>query len=200
MTSIQSHDTASKNWSIEVNLVRTPDEYAMAMAIRAAVFLGEEDNITYADEFNGNDFVATHFLALVDGDPAGVIRVRWFNGFCMLERVGIRKRYRSYKVFSALARTSIEHIRQKGYKIIAGRARGETIKLWRRFAGTQTGPEIHMHRGTLIPVLLDVPYRPEKGHMEVGPFGDPDYEDLLVQEEGSWNFDRPIKHHRLAAE
>ncbi len=177
----------AKDWSIEVKLVRTPDEHAMTMAIRAAVFLAEEDNITYFDEFNGNDYVATHFIAFVNGDPAGVIRLRWFADFAMLERVGIRKRYRSYKVFAALARAALDHARQKGYRLIAGRARGDTFKLWQRFAGRQSGPAITMSRGTLVPTLFDLPPRAE-GHMQAGPFGDPDYEDLIVQIEGKWDF------------
>jgi len=190
----------SKNWAVEVRLVRTPDEYAMAMAVRAATFLAEEENITYFDEFNGNDYVATHLLAFVDGDPAGVIRLRWFNGFAMLERVGIRKRYRSYKVFAALARASLEHARQKGYRTVAGRARGETYKLWQRFSGRRSGPEIEMYRGKLIPMLFDLADRPEIGSMTAGPFGNPEFEDLVVEVEGNWDFRRLPTQERHAAE
>lgn len=189
----------SSDWHIEATLVMNAEHHAMAMAIRAAVFLAEEDNITYSDEFDGNDFVATHFLAFVNGDPAGVIRLRWFNGFAMLERVGIRKRYRSYKVFAALARVSLEHARQKGYRLVTGRSRGETIKLWRRFHGRQSGPEIHMYRGTLVPTLFELPARPGT-QMEVGAFGDPDYEDLITQLEGTWDFSLLQHRHREAAE
>ena len=200
MSSSTSHGGDSKAWSVEVRIVRTPDEYAMAMAVRAATFLAEEDNITYFDEFNGNDYVSTHLLAFVDGDPAGVIRLRWFKDFAMLERVGIRKRYRSYKVFAALARASLEHARQKGYSVVTGRARGDTYKLWQRFWGRKSGHEITMHRGTLIPMLFDIPDRPEVGSMTTGPFGDPDFEDLIVQIEGTWDFRRHPAVHQAAAE
>ena len=185
-----SQGEKAASWSIEVRIVRTPDEFAMAMAIRAAVFLAEEDNITYFDEFNGNDHLATHLIAFVNGDPAGVIRCRWFNGFAMLERIGIRKRYRTYKVFAALARTAIELARQKGYRYAAGRARGDTWKLWQRFWGRQTGPEITMERGTLIPMVIDIPDRAGAPSMPPGPFGDPDFEALIVQQEGNWDFGR----------
>lgn len=187
MSDARAQDASSEDWRIEVKLVMNPEHMAMVMAVMAAVFLGEEDHITYFDEFDGNDFVATHFLALVDGDPAGVIRLRWFNGFAMLERVGIRKRYRSYKVFAALARVSLDHARQKGYRLVTGRARGDTIKLWRRFNGRASGPEIHMYRGTLVPTLFEFPPRPD-GQIGVGPFGDPAYEDQITQIEGDWTF------------
>jgi hypothetical protein len=180
----------SKNWSVEVSLVRTPDQFAMAMAVRAATFLAEEENITYFDEFDGNDYFATYFLAFVNGDPAGTIRLRFFRDFALLERVGIRKRYRSYKVFAALARASLEHARQKGYQIVAGRAKGDTHKLWRRFEARQTGPVIDMFRGQLTPVAFDLGHMPDNGHMPCGPFGDPAYENLITQIEGNWDFSK----------
>lgn len=182
--------------SVSVKIVRTPDEHAMAMAVRAAVFLAEEDNITYFDEFNGNDYVATHLIAYVDGDPAGVIRVRWFADFALLERVGIRKRYRSYQVLAALARSALELARQKGFRIAAGRARTETVNFWKRFGGRQSGEPITMYRGTLVPIVHDIPRRPDLGCIQAGPFGDPDFENLIVQQEGNWDFskiNRPIQ-------
>ncbi|MBI3446799.1 MAG: GNAT family N-acetyltransferase [Magnetospirillum sp.] len=176
--------------SVTVKLARTPDEFAMAMAIRAAVFLAEEDNITYFDEFNGNDYMATHLIAYVDGDPAGVIRVRWFAEFALLERVGIRKRYRSYQVLASLARAALELARQKGFRIAAGRARLETVNFWKRFGGRQSGEAISMYRGTLVPIVHDIPRRPDLGAIEAGPFGDHDFETLIVQPEGTWDFSK----------
>ena len=182
--------------SVTVKIARTPDEFAMAMAVRAAVFLAEEDNITYFDEFNGNDYVATHLIAYVDGDPAGVIRVRWFAEFALLERVGIRKRYRSYQVLASLARAALDLARQKGFRIAAGRARLETVNFWKRFGGRQSGEAISMYRGTLVPIVHDIPRRPDLGSIQPGPFGDPDFETLIVQPEGSWDFSK-VNQQRL---
>lgn len=189
MSDIQPRN-AGAGTGLTVRIARTPDEFAMAMAIRAAVFLAEEDNITYFDEFNGNDYVATHLIAYVNGDPAGVIRVRWFADFALLERVGIRKRYRSFKVLIALARASFELARQKGYRLVAGRAREDTVNFWKRFGARPTGAAITMYRGTLIPFVQEVARRPELGAIENGPFGDPNFEDLIVQPEGSWDFSK----------
>jgi hypothetical protein len=162
----------------------------MAMAVRAAVFLAEEDNITYFDEFNGNDFAATHLLGLIDGDPAGVIRCRWFAEFALIERIGIRKRYRSYALLSGLARAALDLCRQKGYRTVAGRARGETEKFWKRLGGRQSGPLIHHHRGTLMPIVHDLRPHPGFPTIPFGLFGEPAYEDLITQEEGNWDFSR----------
>ncbi|EPY01670.1 GNAT family N-acetyltransferase [Magnetospirillum fulvum] len=205
MSALLSKDAAEKRSpTIEIRLVRTPDEHAMAMAVRAAVFLAEEDNITYFDEFNGNDYVSTHLIAYVDGDPAGVIRLRWFADFALLERVGIRRRYRSYQVLAGLARAALDLARQKGYRTVAGRARQETVNFWKRFGGRQSGEAIQMYRGTLVPIIHDLPRRPDLGAIEAGPFGDPEFESLIVQPEGSWDFSRirsrPESHRLTAAE
>jgi len=205
MSALLSKDAVEKHSpTIEIRLVRTPDEHAMAMAVRAAVFLAEEDNITYFDEFNGNDYVSTHLIAYVDGDPAGVIRLRWFADFALLERVGIRRRYRSYQVLAGLARAALDLARQKGYRTVAGRARQETVNFWKRFGGRQSGEAIQMYRGTLVPIIHDLPRRPDLGAIEAGPFGDPEFESLIVQPEGSWDFSRirsrPEPQHLTAAE
>ncbi|CCG41447.1 GNAT family N-acetyltransferase [Magnetospirillum molischianum] len=205
MSALPSKDAIeSRTPTIEIRLVRTPDEHAMAMAVRAAVFLAEEDNITYFDEFNGNDYVSTHLIAYVDGDPAGIIRLRWFADFALLERVGIRRRYRSYQVLAGLARAALDLARQKGYRTVAGRARQETVNFWKRFGGRQSGEAIHMYRGTLVPIIHDLPRRPDLGAIEAGPFGDPEFESLIVQPEGSWDFSRiksrPEPQHLTAAE
>lgn len=199
MTHSLNPGATSSSWNIEVRLAMNAEEMAMVMAIRAAVFLGEEDDITYADEFDGNDFVATHFIAFVNGDPAGVIRLRWFNGFASMERLGIRKRYRSYKVFAALARKAIEHARCKGYHLITGHPRGDVTKLWSRFNGRQSGPPIEMFRGVLTPTLIEVEQRAENV-IPVGPFGDAGYEDLITQVEGQWDFTLLQAKHQQAAE
>jgi hypothetical protein len=158
----------------------------MVNAVRAATFLAEEE-ITYQDEFGPNDHVATHILLLVDGDPAGVIRIRWFASFAILERIGIRKRYRSYPAFARLAKAALELVKAKGYSTVVGRARGDTNKLWARFLDAKpSGPKIHMHRGTLTPMIAHL--TPEEGcslrHLS---FGQPEIEELIVQPEGSWN-------------
>jgi len=175
---------------LEVRIAKTHEDLAMVMAVRAAVFLAEEDNITYHDEFDGNDFFATHLIAFVNGDPAGVIRCRWFADFAMLERVAIRKRYRTFKVLLALAKASHKLCRQKGYRLGHGRARGETVHFWRRFGGRPSGAPITMYRGTLTPLLYDIHKDPEEPAVTAaGPFGHPEFEEMIVQVEGEWDFD-----------
>ncbi|HEX4112945.1 MAG TPA: GNAT family N-acetyltransferase [Stellaceae bacterium] len=194
------HHPRISSANIDVRIVRTPDEFAMAMAVRAAVFLAEEDNITYFDEFNGNDYAATQLIGFVAGDPGGVVRVRWFAEFALIERIGIRRRYRSYPMLSALAHGALNLCRQKGYRLVSGRARGpELVQFWKRFGGRPSGPAIQMFRGTLHPIIHDLEPRVEIG--EIGPlrFGEPDFENLIAQVEGTWNFPNPAAPRELAA-
>jgi hypothetical protein len=174
--------------SVTVKIAATPDEVAMAMAVRAAVFLAEEDNITYFDEFDGNDFVSTHLLAFVDGDPAGVLRVRWFADFARWERLGIRKRYRCLTVLNALAKAAMELSRQKGYRLASGKARSEIVNFWRRFGGRPSGEAVNMYRGTLVPMVYDIAAKAERGAISSDLLGDHDFEDLICQKEGDWDF------------
>lgn len=188
MTNVSNEKCRVDPKTITTRIVQTPDDFAMAMAIRAAVFLAEEDNITYRDEFGGNDFAATHILACVDGDPAGVIRCRWFADFVVLERVGIRRRYRSFQVFQALARAAIDLARKKGYHMVTGRPRLESAILWRRLRGNPSGPSIRMYRGTLQPMIIPVAVKNGDERISSEFLGDSDFEDMIAQQEGNWDF------------
>jgi len=185
---MNSTTIGSKEWQIEARIATCPNDMAMVMAVRAATFLAEEDNITYADEFNGNDLVATHILVLVDGDPAGTIRIRWFHDFAVMEKVCVRGRYRSFRVFRALANAATSHLRTKGWCVAIGRARGDTHLLWRRLIkGRPSGKPMQRHRGQLLPMIVEYP--PLAGDSLSGlALGLPDVEDLIGQVEGTWDF------------
>jgi hypothetical protein len=182
----------SRPQRVEVRVARTADDMARVMAIRAAVFLGEEDTCTYSEEFDGNDFAATHLLALVDGDAAGVFRIRWFADFARLERLGIRKRYRRLAVLNALTAAALELARQKGYRLVSGKPREEVVSFWRRLGGRIVGQPAHTDRGTLIPVVVDVPRQAGRGEASGTLLGDHDFEFRINRPEGEWDFDEML--------
>lgn len=187
---METHGKASDSWQIETRIAATPNDLQMVMAIRAATFLAEEEHLTYADEFNGNDFVATHFLVLVNGDPAGAIRIRWFQEFAVLEKVCVRSRYRSYRVFRALGDAAMKHLRRKGWRVAVGRARGDTHKLWSRLFGARpTGGPLQHRLGPVIPLIFE--FSPVQGcDFSNMAFGQPDVEELVGQVEGQWDFSK----------
>ena len=79
--------TAAPNLApvVTIKLAATSDELLQSFALRAAVFMGEQQ-CPYDEEFDGNDYTATHVIMYVDGEPAGTMRLRWFQSFCKFER------------------------------------------------------------------------------------------------------------------
>lgn len=176
------------NKSIDVRIVRSPDEYQMAMAIRAAVFLAEEADITYNDEFDGNDWSSTHVILFVNGDPAGTMRIRWFSGFARFERLGVRQRYRNYRNLKAIVTAAINLARRKGYDIASGKARGDSVvNFWKRQGGYVCGAPEHMHRGILVPILLPISQRSDEQSISPSFLGNSFFEEMLSAGEGEWD-------------
>ncbi len=66
---------SSQSYSIAI--VRTLTELMHAISVRSAVFMSEQD-CPYQEEFDGNDFVATHLVAYKEREPVACLRVRFF--------------------------------------------------------------------------------------------------------------------------
>src|SRR5260370_1638773 len=99
---------------VTIKLASTSDELLQCYALRAAVFMGEQQ-CPYWEEFDGNDYTASHLMLYVDGEPAASMRVRWFASFAKLERAIILKRYRSMGLFIPFLEWATEFSRTTGY-------------------------------------------------------------------------------------
>jgi predicted GNAT family N-acyltransferase len=99
---------------VTIKLASTSDELLQCYALRAAVFMGEQQ-CPYWEEFDGNDYSASHLMLYVDGEPAASMRVRWFSGFAKLERAIILKRYRSLGLFVPFVEWARDFAAGKGY-------------------------------------------------------------------------------------
>lgn len=116
---------------VEIKVAASSDELMMCYALRAAVFMGEQ-HCPYFEEFDGNDYTGTHILMLVDGEPAGWMRVRWFHSFCKLERAVILKPYRSAGRFIDLLHFSKDLARRKGYTKAYGHVQLRNFPIFER--------------------------------------------------------------------
>jgi predicted GNAT family N-acyltransferase len=148
---------------LETRLAATPDQIAKVFAIRAAVFLAEQ-GCPYDEEFDGNDYAGAHVLGLVNGEPAAVLRVRYFAEFVKLERLAVLPRFRR----TLIAKHVVEH--------------AIAISLWERF-GFET-----MNKNTQL-VFSDHEYVEMLGEIAphdapLTPFSDP-Y--VLIRPEGHWD-------------
>jgi predicted GNAT family N-acyltransferase len=118
MTESQTNRMIMSNHPVvTMKLASTSDELMQCYMLRAAVFMGEQ-HCPYWEEYDGNDYTASHIIVHVDGEPAASLRVRWFATFIKLERAVVLKRYRSmglFRLFLPLLRWAIELGRKKGY-------------------------------------------------------------------------------------
>ncbi len=121
-----------RNSRYEVRVARTLDDLLMVYSIRSAVYIAEQD-CPFAEEFDGNDQCATHFLAFSADEPAGCLRARFFADFVKLERLAVRKPFRRSTIAFELVRCGIDFARRKGFRRIYGHAREGLEPFWARF-------------------------------------------------------------------
>lgn len=136
---------------LEVRIVSTFEERQMVVAIRAAVLLGEQSG-RYSCHFDENDHCSTLLLVLVDGEPAGTLRLRWFAGFARVEKMILRREYRNYRVLNALVVKGLRLAQKKGYRTVAGLAFPEVVPFWKRKGGFTAGKPIDSVYGPMVPV------------------------------------------------
>ncbi len=135
-TSFSGHalsDTTPKRRPVlRVTTAKTIEDIMRVTAIRAAVYMAEQD-CPYEEEFDGNDFCATHLIGWVDGEPVACVRVRYFGGFAKAERFAVRQSHRKSRIAFKMIRATIEHCARKGFGKMICHARNELIPLYQMF-------------------------------------------------------------------
>ena len=87
--------------AVTTKLAMRMEDTMQAFAVRAACFMGEMD-VPFSEEFDGHDFAATHVIAHVGEEPAGAVRLRWFQSFAMPERLAVIQRFRGHDIGQVL--------------------------------------------------------------------------------------------------
>lgn len=119
---------------ISVEIVRNLDALLEVHAVRALVYMGEQD-CPYHEEFDGNDLAgATHLIVRLGKEPIGVMRIRWFAEFAKIERVAIRTSSRTGEASAALVKTALDLAARKGYRRVLGHIQTRLLKYWSRTA------------------------------------------------------------------
>lgn len=116
---------------LKVIVARTSEDVERALAIRAAVFMIEQ-NCPYDEEFDGNDRSCTHLLGYVDGEPAAAIRIRYFADFVKLERLAVLPRFRGVLIAREIVQSAIDFCRRKGYRKMYGHGQKRLLNFWAR--------------------------------------------------------------------
>lgn len=167
---------------IGVTIARTMEDISRVIALRSAVYIGEQE-CPYEEEFDGNDFAAaTHLLAYVGDEPAGCLRVRFFADFAKLERLAIRKEFRKSRAAFQLVRAALKLCQKKGYRRAYGHSQARLVSFWGRF-GFKTfegGKSLVFSDFDYIELAADLERDPEA--VAIG--GDP-Y--VIIRPEGRWH-------------
>jgi predicted GNAT family N-acyltransferase len=182
-----------RNSRYEVRVARTMDDLLMVYSIRSAVYIAEQD-CPFAEEFDGNDHCATHFLAFTADEPAGCLRARFFADFVKLERLAVRKPFRRSTIAFELVRCGIDFARRKGFRRIYGHAREGLEPFWARFGAKPiAGREEFLfsdHRYTEM--TIDLEPKPDAITLAEGPM-------TILRPEGDWDREGVLEFSRTRA-
>jgi len=166
---------------MKAEIAATPDAIAKVFALRAAVFMSEQ-NCPYDEEFDGNDFCATHIIGTVDNIPAAALRLRYFAEFAKMERLAVMPKYRRTLLPKLVVDTGIEIVRRKGYRNLYGHAQKRLLRFWSKFGLKPLGKNFPL-------VFSDHEY--VEVYAELEPHSDPitmmsdPY--VIVRPEGQWD-------------
>ena len=96
---------------IKVEKIEDPKLESIAFAIRRQVFV-EEQNVSQQRE-SMDDAQAIHYLATVNGLPAGAARYRIMEKGAKIERIAVLNSYRGTKVCEAILKKIVEDLRDE---------------------------------------------------------------------------------------
>ncbi|MEE2877472.1 MAG: GNAT family N-acetyltransferase [Pseudomonadota bacterium] len=165
----------------EVQVARTLDDLQKVFAIRAAVFLAEQD-CPYDEEYDGNDLSGLHLIASVEGEPIATLRLRWFSAFGKVERVCILPRARGRNLDKIILAHAFEIAAAKGYRLLIGQIQARLWPLWSRVLHCELReerPGFSFSGYDYLEIDIPVPVHPST----LTPYTDP-Y--VLIRPEGEW--------------
>ncbi|MDH3595498.1 MAG: GNAT family N-acetyltransferase [Rhodospirillales bacterium] len=170
-----------------IKVAHSIEEMMQSFAVRAAVFLNKQD-CSYAEEFDGNDFAATHILGLRGAEPIATARIRYFAGFARLERVAVRREFRGGVAAAGIIEFVLELCRQKGYHKIQGNAEIRLLRFWERYGWRRTNAPSFVYAGhRYVEIECDLEPHPDPIAIGKNPV-------LFMRPEGVWDEPGPAEH------
>jgi predicted GNAT family N-acyltransferase len=169
------------NRTLSVTIARTFEDIMRVAAVRAAVYIAEQ-KCPYEEEFDGNDFSATHLIGYVGNEPAACLRVRYFADFAKIERLAVRREFRNTRLAVTIMRAGIELCRAKGYRRIYAHAQKRLLNFFDRlgFRPLEGGREFAFSDFDYIEIVLDTTPHPQAISLGVDPY-------VMIRPEGRWH-------------
>lgn len=166
---------------ITIAIARTLEDMMRIAAIRGAVYIGEQE-CPYEEEFDGNDFSATHFIAYIGDEPVGCLRARYFADFVKFERMAIRKEFRHSRALFVMCQAGLAYARKKGYRRAYAHSQVRLARIWQKVGFVP-------YEGSKRFVFSDFEYVEVAAELEPDPdslrIGTDPY--LLIRPEGRWH-------------
>ncbi|MBO0904514.1 GNAT family N-acetyltransferase [Jiella sonneratiae] len=170
------------NGGTGITVVHGLDDLFRVAAVRSAVYIGEQ-SCPFDEEFDGNDFAATHLLYSVKGEPAGCMRIRFFGDFAKMERLAVRKEFRRSTIAFELVRASVDLCRDKGFRKLYGHAREDYLPFWQRFGFKvkHNGAPFDFSGHTFVEMVDEAAPPASAISIDDGPY-------KLIRPEGQWAY------------
>jgi predicted GNAT family N-acyltransferase len=165
---------------VTVEVVRSMDEMARVIAIRGAIYMAEQ-RCPFEEEFDGNDFSATHLICHKDGEPVGCMRIRYFAGFAKLERLAVRHEGRGLGLAGRILDAAVDLCRKKGYSVLYAHSQKRFLKVWEsRGFRRMGGRELVFSDFDYVEVKLETEKHPQSITLDDDPY-------VLIRPEGRWD-------------
>ncbi|WP_207462865.1 GNAT family N-acetyltransferase [Azospirillum sp. SYSU D00513] len=175
---------------LTVRVARELDDLIKCQVLRSLAFIGEQGS-PYDEEFDGNDLCATHVLAMLNNEPVGALRIRYFAGFAKPERLAVHPAYRLKRIDRTtvprvLVDFAVDHCRRKGYTTLYGHAQRRLVSFWGKFGFKPCGEhELHYSDHEYVVLRADYEPHPEAITVESPPL-------VIVRPEGDWQKPGPF--------
>lgn len=115
-------------------------DYAAALEVRKAVFVGEQ-GVPAELEVDENESASAHFLCRVDGKPVGAGRLRQKGDYAKFERIAVLKEYRGKHLGQAIMKVMEEYAATKYPDLLpAMHAQDSAISFYEQIGWITQGP------------------------------------------------------------
>lgn len=181
LRSVERHHNRS---DITVRVVRSLDDLQRVNVLRAITYMSEQA-CPYDEEFDGNDLCALHLIAFEGAEPAGALRLRFFNGFCKVERVCIEPRRRGGAILVHLMAHAFEIASRKGYRRMLAHMQTRLEEMWRHVMTCRVvdrEKSFDFSGYAYLTLEIPLPEHPRAIGFDADPY-------VLLRPEGEW--DRP---------
>jgi predicted GNAT family N-acyltransferase len=111
-----------------------------AFALRRAVFVWEQ-KVPEAEEHDEYDLTAIHFVAIMDGEVVGTLRVIDLPEHSKIGRVAVHQAFRGHGIARRMMLAAMEHARVRGRERFYLTAQSDKLGFYEKLGYVAFGPE-----------------------------------------------------------